>query len=123
MHACIHVLGDGDPVERAMQCNPAGYEPDWAAIGGRYTGTLPPLPGARTGRVHGDAMPSLEASIMHAVREGGVGTARLTRKGPGVDQNHLRELDITRCSARRSCSTPTTFFTAPDSDRKKRRRR
>jgi hypothetical protein len=31
---------------------------DWAAIGGRYTGSLMPLPG-KTGKTYGDAMSPL----------------------------------------------------------------
>lgn len=101
MHFNIHVIG-ADPVERitaAMQFyideDPNPYGLDWAGIGGRYTGTLIPLPGATTGVVYGDTLPQTEAELARIASEAGGNLKRMgAQQGPGVDQIAIRDLDV-----------------------------
>lgn len=99
MHTAILVLGP-DPIDRCLTTSFHGPMPDWAAIGGRYTGMLLAKPNATSARVYGDAVPDFEAAVVsmiskplgelylpaHHHRPG----ASATR--PGVDQVEIGEL-------------------------------
>lgn len=118
MHTALLVIGD-DPIGQLVQGAPDDwnraestatvkhgkksddwYGDDWYGIGGRYSGSLIPMPGATSGRVYGDAMPGLEAALAGYVPEG----ATMSRPGleprDGVDQIRLGELDIVATLAR-----------------------
>jgi hypothetical protein len=90
MHAGIFVVGP-NPLERVERTKLPYGTPDWAGIGGRYTGRLIPLPGATTGVAHGDTLTPIEAWMAtHSpgfVRPGAA-------QGAGVDHIARRELDL-----------------------------
>jgi hypothetical protein len=96
MHTAMLVIGDS-PEQRARTAETMFGRPDWAAIGGRYTGSLIPIPGATTARVYGDALPNIEAAFHGWFADmdmDGVGFHRHTCGGPGVDQVRRRDLDV-----------------------------
>lgn len=113
MHTAMLVIGD-DPIGQLISNSPVPWtrttstatapdafedgEPwmgdDWYGVGGRYTGTLMPKPGATSGRVYGDAMPGIEAALVGQLSDAGVAAQRLSRRSEGVDQIQLSDLDI-----------------------------
>lgn len=72
---------------------------DWAAIGGRYTGTLVLRPGAVSGTVYGDAVPDVEAALTAMGADRGLAVVRTVpgvEASPavsGVDQALARDVD------------------------------
>jgi hypothetical protein len=94
MHFNIYVIGP-DPVERVGRIETEYGAPDWCGIGGRYTGSLIPVPGATSGIVFGDTLPAFEASVVTQLMQGwGVVLTRPAHQGAGVDQIARRDLDI-----------------------------
>jgi hypothetical protein len=103
MHTCALVVSDDDGVDAAMEtADVGGRGVDWWAIGGRYSGYLPLVPNATTGKVYGDAMPGFEATLA-AVAPPDAGFARgfqslgrPSRPDDGVDQAARRDVDVER---------------------------
>jgi hypothetical protein len=87
-------IGNDDPVSRVVGLSTNVGSIDWAAIGGRFSGRLVPIPGATSSLVYGDAMPSFEAAVMTRLSP----TSDLHRPGgtarSGVDQVRHDELDL-----------------------------
>jgi hypothetical protein len=102
MHSCALVITDDD-VDAAMEtADVRGRGVDWWAIGGRYSGYLPLVPDATTGKVYGDAMPGFEATLA-ALAPPDAGFARglqslgrPSRPDDGVDQAARRDVDVER---------------------------
>jgi hypothetical protein len=106
MHIPVFVLGDGDPAARAMAALRQTLDPDWAAIGGRYSGMLIPKAGATSGRVFGDAMPDFEAHMsahmsalgraLHPEHAEHIENIRMGYRGDrtGVDQVEIDDCDV-----------------------------
>jgi hypothetical protein len=114
MHTALLVIGD-DPIGQLIQKAPSHWTrtdstataahnsadeddywtgDDWYGIGGRYSGTLIPRPGATSGRVYGDTMPGIEAALAGRLSNAGVVAQRMSHHGEGVDQIQLSDLDI-----------------------------
>lgn len=93
MHTAVLVIGD-NPEQRAKGIDTRLGTTDWAGIGGRYTGLLMPRPGATTGRVYGDTLPSFEAAIAGHMPEGITSHRPGADPGPGVDQLRGQDLDV-----------------------------
>ena len=98
-HHAVIVIGP-DPAQRAQQHFFSRYPPGYemrvdAAIGGRYTGNLPAVPGAASARVCGDAPAGAEAALgAQLLGMPGVTMQRLTYYGPHFDQAEAADVDI-----------------------------
>ena len=122
MHLCVYVIGDvsKERLERGIPLTPpggwdewwsegGGSWPDWAGIGGRYTGSLIPVPGATSGVVYGDTLPVVDAGLAALAREAGGNMLRPRAvQRPGVDQLLVRDLDV------EATATPPQLLDAED---------
>ena len=103
------MIGDVPPERLKRQIETPNGTSDWAGIGGRYTGSLIPLPDATSGRIYGDTLPRHEAGLAALIGESGTA---MTRPGAlqrsGVDQLTIRDLDFA------ATETPVYLIDADD---------
>jgi hypothetical protein len=79
-----------------IESHPQPYKFDWAAIGGRFSGVLIPKPGAISGRVAGETLPSFEADLVTslAAHEDLRISLPSIERGSGFDQLRKGEVDL-----------------------------